>query len=174
MLEAYIDETHYTVWKLLCNIFTKLDIMLDGTEFHRKFTSFAKFIMSNVEDKTKWEAKEGEGHLMHLRRPIILSTLVQLGHDPTNLRAQKLFDLATRGEAEIPEELRTLVYRSVLGTVEEEGIRQFLKVTNKNSIPKYFPHAHEAYLCTLNSDVQGGGFHGGEGAGGGFIWRDQR
>ncbi|CAG7720833.1 unnamed protein product, partial [Allacma fusca] len=60
VLEAYADETDYAVWKVIVSITTRLDFLVDSTDYYKLFQTFIRIIFSRIADKTNFEKLDGD------------------------------------------------------------------------------------------------------------------
>ncbi|CAG7834938.1 unnamed protein product [Allacma fusca] len=137
VLEAYVDETHYAVWKIIIFILRRLNFLLDSSDYYKKFQIFVNLILSRIADKTTFEVKDKEEHLNILRQTLILSTLVRFRNQRVLKEARKIFEAFQKGETIIPHSVRVPVYEAVLQNDDEETIRTFFKTIGHFSA-KYF------------------------------------
>jgi puromycin-sensitive aminopeptidase len=128
VLEAYVEETHYSVWKVIVSVITRLDLLLDSTDYYKKFQAFVYFIFSRIAEKTNFEVKTDEEHLLALRRNLILSTMVRFRKQNVLTEARNLFEKSQADGVGIAHDIRDPVYKAVLQDCDEDVIRTFFQM----------------------------------------------
>ncbi|KAK5642103.1 hypothetical protein RI129_008270 [Pyrocoelia pectoralis] len=114
LLQAYVDETDYTVWSSVSNILTKLGVLLSHTDCEEQFKKFEKSLLCKVSKRLGWETLEGEQHLDTLLRGLVLGRLAWLDDDKTVEEAKGRFKQHIRSGPYLPADLRSACYKAVL------------------------------------------------------------
>ncbi|XP_077862985.1 puromycin-sensitive aminopeptidase isoform X1 [Saccoglossus kowalevskii] len=127
LIDAYKNETNYTVWNDICSTLGSLSALLLHTDYHDNLKAFGRNLLSPIADKLGWEAAEGEGHLDSLLRSMVLLRLGRFSHTDTVSKAKVKFNDHTCGKETIPADLRGSVYHSVLAHADEETFKAVLK-----------------------------------------------
>lgn len=89
LIEAYRNETNYTVWSSIISSLAKLKNILSSTDLLDKFNAYGRQLIKPISAKLGWDAKSGESHLDTLLRPLIINCLVSFGCVETCKDAQR-------------------------------------------------------------------------------------
>lgn len=89
LIDAYRNETNYTVWCSISNALSKLHILLSHTDFLDKFKTYGVRLYEPVSQRLGWDAKDGESHLDTLLRSLVLNKLVSFDCPATIAEAKK-------------------------------------------------------------------------------------
>lgn len=60
LLGAFKTEENYTVWSSISNVMTKLNLLLQYTDYHEQYKSYGRKLYHAIEGKLGWEAKPNE------------------------------------------------------------------------------------------------------------------
>lgn len=139
---------------------TKLNLLLQYTDYHEQYKSYGRKLYHAIEGKLGWEAKPNEskgqnkihynkmydvflriynlsvfcfdaGHLDTMLRSLVLMRMTTFGHEKTIEEAKKRFKGHLSGEKHIIADLRSVVYRGVLATGDEQTLDTVLKVIKR-------------------------------------------
>lgn len=89
LIEAYRNETDYTVWTSVASSMSKLENILSHTNLMEKFHVFARQIYTPISEKLGWDAKPNESHLDTLLRSLVLRQLIAFECEKTCAEARK-------------------------------------------------------------------------------------
>lgn len=76
VLQAFEDESDYTVWSAVHNCVARLNQLLSHTDFHSSFAAFVRHLFCKISQHLGWEAKPGESKYMSLYLLIGIFTLI--------------------------------------------------------------------------------------------------
>ena len=111
LAEAYSAEEDASVWDDLASNLGGLDNLLGAEPFYPQFESFAQRIFRPAGRRAGWHAKPGEGHRDALKRSTLLGELGGYGDPVTLDEAASLFAGYTDDPANVPPDLRGVVFR---------------------------------------------------------------
>ncbi|XP_075924071.1 puromycin-sensitive aminopeptidase-like [Petromyzon marinus] len=114
VLEAFKNETNYTVWLDLSGNLSSIAVLLINTDFYSNFQDYVIDLFAPIGARLGWDPKPGEGHLDALLRSIALGRLGRAGHPPTLEEARRRFHEHTEGKKVLHPDLRQMVYVTVL------------------------------------------------------------
>jgi len=134
LLEAFKDEDNYTVWHSISNVMSKLNLLLQYTDYHQQFKSYGMQLFGLIEEKLGWEAKSNESHLNTMLRSLVLARMTSFGHEKTVEEAKKRLQLHLSGEKPIIADLRTVVYRGVLSVGDENTFNSIIKLYRESDM----------------------------------------
>ncbi|ODM99382.1 Puromycin-sensitive aminopeptidase [Orchesella cincta] len=134
LLDAFKDETNYTVWSSISNVMSKLNLLLQYTDYHDQFKAYGRKLFSSIEEKVGWEAKPDESHLDTMLRTLVLLRMTTFGHEKTIEEANKRLKQHVSGEKTIIADLRTVVYRGVLSVGDESTYNALLKLYHESNM----------------------------------------
>ncbi|XP_070570403.1 puromycin-sensitive aminopeptidase-like [Ptychodera flava] len=127
LMDAYKNETNYTVWTDICKSLGSLTRLLGHTDYLDSFKAFGRSLLTPVAEKLTWDAKDGEDHLETLLRALIILYLGLMEHPETGAEAKKRFEGHTSGKDILPADLRGPVYHSVLSQGDETTLETMLE-----------------------------------------------
>nr|XP_058942473.1 puromycin-sensitive aminopeptidase-like [Pocillopora verrucosa] len=130
VVEAFSNETNYTVWNDLISNLSHVGAILQYSDCYPSFQAFCTKLYEPIGTKLGWNPIEGESHLDALLRGLIIGRLGKYGHPATVAEAQKRFEAHCKGESTIPADLRSAVYSTVLKHGDGntlESVMQLLK-----------------------------------------------
>lgn len=129
LIDAYRNETDYTVWSSITNSLVKLETLLSHTKLVERFNEYGRRLYAPIADRLGWDCKAGESHLDTLLRSVVLSRLISCGCVATIEEAKRRFRLHASGEQLLNADLRSNCYRAVMRngdiTVYEEMLRLY-------------------------------------------------
>ncbi|KAB0796160.1 hypothetical protein PPYR_10221 [Photinus pyralis] len=128
LLQAYVDETDYTVWSSVSNILTKLGVLLSHTDCEEQFKKFEKSLLCKVSQRLGWEALKGEQHLDTLLRGLVLGRLAWLDDAKTVEEAKRRFEKHIGGGPHLPADLRSACYKAILRAGSKDTYDTMLKL----------------------------------------------
>ncbi|KAJ7390104.1 hypothetical protein OS493_027136 [Desmophyllum pertusum] len=114
VVEAFGNETNYTVWNDLISNLGGVGAILQYSDCYPSFQAFSIKLFEPIGNKLGWDPVEGEGHLDALLRGLIIGRLGKYGHPAMLAEARQRFDAHCKGESTIPADLRSAVYSTVL------------------------------------------------------------
>ncbi|MGH0117167.1 UNVERIFIED_CONTAM: hypothetical protein FKN15_029580 [Acipenser sinensis] len=128
VMEAFVNEPNYTVWRdLSCNLGI-LSTLLANTDYHEEIQEFIRDLFTPIGQKLGWDTKPGEGHLDALLRGLVLGKLGKAGHKPTLEEARRRFREHVDGKQILPADLRSPVYLTVLKHGDSATLDTMLKL----------------------------------------------
>ncbi|KXZ75511.1 Puromycin-sensitive aminopeptidase-like Protein [Tribolium castaneum] len=128
LLEAFTDETDYTVWSSINNVLVKLNMLLSYTDCADDFKTYQKRILSKIYKRLGWNPKATERHLDTLLRGLVLGRLSWLDDDDTIAEAKKRFEGHVNSSQTLPADLRSACYKTVLRAGGEDVYNTLLKL----------------------------------------------
>lgn len=128
VMEAYENETNYTVWTEITSNLDVLASLLSATNYGRLLQEFTKNLCSKVYKKVGWTPAEKEGHLDAMLRALILRVLGKNNHKDVVAEARNKFTAHASGGEQISADLRTAVYATVLTHGDEATFDEMLKL----------------------------------------------
>ncbi|XP_066305336.1 puromycin-sensitive aminopeptidase-like [Branchiostoma lanceolatum] len=131
VMEAFVNESNYTVWSDLSANIGSLSTLLSGADCYPNFKLFVQDLFKVVGEKLGWEPKEGEGHLDAMLRSIVLSHLGKYGHQATIAEANQRLGDHISGTRTLPADLRGPVYATVLRHGDEQTYEKMLEILRK-------------------------------------------
>ncbi|XP_019614242.1 PREDICTED: puromycin-sensitive aminopeptidase-like isoform X6 [Branchiostoma belcheri] len=131
VMEAFVNESNYTVWSDLAANIASLSTLLSGTDCYPNFKLFVQDLFKVVGEKLGWDPKDGEGHLDAMLRSIVLSHLGKYGHQATITEATKRLEEHISGTRTLHADLRGPVYATVLRHGDEQTYEQLLDLLRK-------------------------------------------
>ncbi|XP_052892551.1 puromycin-sensitive aminopeptidase isoform X2 [Anopheles moucheti] len=114
VIDAYRNESNYTVWSSISNCLAKLQLLLAHTPAEKQFGEYGVRLYQPVAEKLGWDVKPGESHLDTLLRSLVLGRLVSFGCTKTVAEAKRRFDEHAQNKRVLPADLRSTCYRAVL------------------------------------------------------------
>ncbi|XP_078620093.1 puromycin-sensitive aminopeptidase-like isoform X4 [Branchiostoma floridae x Branchiostoma japonicum] len=131
VMEAFVNESNYTVWSDLSANIASLATLLSGTDCYPQFKLFVQDLFKLVGEKLGWEPKDGEGHLDAMLRSIVLSHLGKYGHQATIAEANQRLEEHISGTRTLAADLRGPVYATVLRHGDEKTYEKLLDLLRK-------------------------------------------
>lgn len=129
LIDAYRNETNYTVWSSITNSLIKLQTLLSHTDVDKQFNEYSIRLYAPIADRLGWDFKSGESHLDTLLRSLVLNRLISCGSTATIEEAKRRFKLHASGEHVLPADLRSTCYKAVMQngdiTTYEEMLRLY-------------------------------------------------
>jgi puromycin-sensitive aminopeptidase len=89
LIEAYRNETNFTVWSSITSSLAKLGNILSHTDQIEKFNAYGKRLFGPIAKQLGWDAKPNESHLDTLMRPLVIGRLVSFNCHATITEAQR-------------------------------------------------------------------------------------
>ncbi|CAH1790124.1 unnamed protein product, partial [Owenia fusiformis] len=102
VVEAFQNETNYTVWSDLSSNLASLKVILQYTDYYDEYKRFARNLFSKVMQILGWDKKEGEGHLDGLLRSVVIGQLGSCGCEETKKEAKKRLSAHIDGSSILP------------------------------------------------------------------------
>lgn len=75
-MEAFSEETNFTVWVSISNCLSKISIILSHTDLEKQWKYFCRKLFKGVATRLGWDAKPGETHLETLLRSLALNRMI--------------------------------------------------------------------------------------------------
>lgn len=114
LIDAYRNETNYTVWSSITSSLCKLHYLLSHTELHKQFSAYCIKLYKPIADRLGWDPKPGENHLDILLRSLVLNRLIACSYPPALEEAKKRFEAHISGKHVLPADLRSACYKAVM------------------------------------------------------------
>ncbi|XP_077997476.1 puromycin-sensitive aminopeptidase-like [Glandiceps talaboti] len=134
LMDAYKNETNYTVWTDICNTLRTLSGLLIHTDYADHLKAFGRKLLWPVAEKLGWEAKTDEGHLDALLRSLAILYLGRCSHPETVAEAKKKFESHASGQDKVVADLRSPVYHAVLSHGDESTFDAMLKLFREQDL----------------------------------------
>lgn len=128
LIDAYRNETNYTVWSSITNSLIKLQTLLSYTTLDKQFNAYGIRLYKPVADRLGWECKPGESHLDTLLRSLVLNRLISYGCAPAIEEAKKRFKLHASGQSLLPADLRSACYKAVMQNGDMSTYEEMLRL----------------------------------------------
>lgn len=88
-MEAFSEETNFTVWVSIVNCLSKISIILSQTDLVKQWKYFCRKLLKGVVTRLGWDAKPGETHLETLLRSLALNKMISYEDSDTIAEAKK-------------------------------------------------------------------------------------
>ncbi|RWS23543.1 Puromycin-sensitive aminopeptidase-like protein, partial [Leptotrombidium deliense] len=134
LLEAFVDEEHYSVWDSINVCLGHLNNLLSYTDFQDHFHVYGKRLLSKISAKLGWNPAPNESLLDTNLRPLIIGRLVTLKDEATIAEAKRRFDAFINNDTEIPADVRAAVYKAVALSNEDSVYDTFLTLYRKSDM----------------------------------------
>ncbi|XP_038047211.1 puromycin-sensitive aminopeptidase-like [Patiria miniata] len=128
VIEAFSNETNYTVWTELATNLGALAKLLTNTDFGHLLKEFTKTLFKNGYEKLGWTPKDDEGHLDSMLRSLTIRVMGRNGHAHAVEEAHKRFKNHCSGVELIPADLRAPVYLTALSHGDQTTFDEILKL----------------------------------------------
>lgn len=128
LIDAYRNETNYTVWSSITNSLIKLQTLLSHTTVYTQFNDYSIRLYAPIADRLGWDCKAGESHLDTLLRSLVLNRLISCGCAATIEEAKKRFKLHASGEQLLPADLRSTCYKAVMQNGDISTYEEMLRL----------------------------------------------
>ncbi|CAH0398786.1 unnamed protein product [Chilo suppressalis] len=128
LMEAFSNETNFTVWSSISNCLSKLSALFSHTELDKPLKKYGRKLFANVTRRLGWDAEEKESHLDTLLRSLVLNKMISFEDPDTIKEAKSRFEKHLSGEAPLAADLRSACYRAVLANADEETFERFLRL----------------------------------------------
>ncbi|CAB3259962.1 unnamed protein product [Arctia plantaginis] len=126
LMEAFSNETNFTVWSSISNCMSKLSALLSHTPLDKPLKNFGRKLFSNITRRLGWDAEEKESHLDTLLRSLVLNKMISF-EDPDTIKEAKIrFERHSQGAEPLAADLRSACYRAVLAGADEATFERFL------------------------------------------------
>nr|QBI71870.1 puromycin-sensitive aminopeptidase [Plutella xylostella] len=128
LIEAFSNETNFTVWSSISNCLGKLSGLFSHTALDKPLKNYGRKLFANITERLGWDAQEKESHLDTLLRSLVLNKMISF-EDPETIREAKArFEKHLSGECPLAADLRSAVYRAVLGDADAATFQRFLQL----------------------------------------------
>lgn len=128
LIDAYRNETNYTVWSSITNSLIKLQTLLSHTTVDQQFNEYGIRLYKPVADRLGWDCKAGESHLDTLLRSLVLNRLISCGCTSAIEEAKKRFKLHASGQCSLPADLRSACYKAVMQNGDINTYEEMLRL----------------------------------------------
>lgn len=128
LMEAFSNETNFTVWSSIANCMAKLRALFSHTELDKPLKSYGRKLFSNITQRLGWDAKEKESHLDTLLRSLVLNMMISFEDPHTIKEATHRFEKHRAGTVLLPADLRSACYRAVLAGADGDTFTRFLEL----------------------------------------------
>lgn len=89
LMEAFSNETNYTVWSTISNCMAKLCALFSHTPLDKPLRNFGRKLFSNITKELGWDAAEKESHLDTLLRSLVLHRMISFEDPSTIIEAKR-------------------------------------------------------------------------------------
>lgn len=89
LMEAFTDETNFTVWSSIANCVAKLKALFAHTDLDQPLKNYGRKLFGNVTKRLGWEPKPHESHLDTLLRSLVLNIMISFEDPDTVAEAKK-------------------------------------------------------------------------------------
>ncbi|XP_058178093.1 puromycin-sensitive aminopeptidase [Anopheles ziemanni] len=128
VIEAYRNESNYTVWASITNCLAKLQLLLAHTPVAEEFNAYGVRLYRPVAEKLGWDVKPDESHLDTLLRSLVLGRLVSFRCPKTVAEAKRRFAEHAQNKSVLPADLRSTCYKAVLQNGDLETYNEMLRL----------------------------------------------
>ncbi|XP_059053898.1 puromycin-sensitive aminopeptidase [Achroia grisella] len=128
LMEAFNNETNFTVWSSISNCLSKLSALFSNTALDKPLKNYGRKLFSNVTKRLGWDAEEKESHLDTLLRSLVLNKMISFEDPETIKEAKSRFEKHLSGAAPLPADLRSACYRAVLASADAATFDRFLEL----------------------------------------------
>lgn len=87
-MEAFSNETNFTVWSTISNCISKLSALFTQTPLDEPLKQYGRKLFANITKKLGWDAEEKESHLDTLLRSLVLNKMISF-EDPDTIKEAK-------------------------------------------------------------------------------------
>ncbi|XP_071496588.1 puromycin-sensitive aminopeptidase-like [Diadema antillarum] len=126
LIEAFENETDYTVWMEIATNLGLMGVLLAETDCRPHLRGFVKQLFTKVYKKMGWDMVENESHLNALLRALSIRVMGRNGHEPTVEEARRRFKAHHSGGDQLPADLRNAVYLIVLTHGDEDTLNDMI------------------------------------------------
>ncbi|MFI5206153.1 MAG: ERAP1-like C-terminal domain-containing protein, partial [Candidatus Paceibacterales bacterium] len=91
LMQAYTEETDYTVWVELTSGLSALRNLTYGQTYFPLFEQYCREVYKKIGGDVGWRPKKGESHTTALLRSLLLGQLISFNHRPAIKNAQQIF-----------------------------------------------------------------------------------
>lgn len=88
LIEAFSNETNFTVWSSISNCLSKLSALFSHTALDKPLKNYGRRLFTPVTRRLGWEAGEKESHLDTLLRSLVLNKMISF-EDPETIKEAK-------------------------------------------------------------------------------------
>ncbi|KAH9630426.1 hypothetical protein HF086_016964 [Spodoptera exigua] len=128
LIEAFTNETNFTVWSSISNCLSKLSALFSHTPLDKPLKNYGRKLFSNITRRLGWDAEEKESHLDTLLRSLVLNKMISFEDPDTIKEAKSRFEKHISGACTLPADLRSACYRAVLADADEATFQRFLEL----------------------------------------------
>lgn len=87
-MEAFANETNFTVWSSLSNCLSKLTALFSHTALDKPLKNYGRKLFANITRRLGWDSEEKESHLDTLLRSLVLNKMISF-EDPDTIKEAK-------------------------------------------------------------------------------------
>ncbi|KAL5290109.1 NPEPPS family protein [Megaselia abdita] len=153
LIDAYRNETNFTVWTAITNSLSKMQAILSHTQVSEKFNKYGQNLYAPVAEKLGWNVSKGEHHLSTLLRSLVLHRLISFSCDETIKEAKQRFEDHINGVNLLPADLRSVCYKAVLQTGDLSTFEQMLKLYRRTDLHEEKDRISRALGSITNIDL---------------------
>ncbi|XP_045766880.1 puromycin-sensitive aminopeptidase [Maniola jurtina] len=128
LMEAFSNETNFTVWSSISNCLSKLSALFSHTALDKPLKNYGRKLFANITKRLGWDAEEKESHLDTLLRSLVLNKMISFEDPETLKEAKSRFEKHISGVCTLPADLRSACYRAVLAEADAEAFQRFLQL----------------------------------------------
>lgn len=134
-VDAYKNETNFTVWSAIAERLGNVANIIDGEspEIQAKFDNFAQSLFRPVVERLGWEKKPGESNKDAFLRELAIANLGQYGDVQTIRTAHEKFDAYISGETSLDPDLRSAVYKIVAAHGTADDYEKFMDLYRRKT-----------------------------------------
>lgn len=153
LIDAYRNETNYTVWSSITNSLCKLQVLLSHTDLVDSFNQYGINLYKPIADRLGWEVKENEPHLDTLLRSLVINRLVSFKCPKTVMEAQKRFNEHIQNVTVLPADLRSACYKANLQDANQTTYDDMLKLYRSTDLHEEKDRISRALGSIKNVDI---------------------
>ncbi|XP_072947418.1 puromycin-sensitive aminopeptidase [Epargyreus clarus] len=128
LMEAFSNETNFTVWSSISNCLSKLSALFSHTALDKPLKNYGRQLFANVTRRLGWDAEPNESHLDTLLRSLVLNKMITFEDPDTIKEAKSRFEQHAAGARALPADLRSACYRAVLAAADARTFERFLQL----------------------------------------------
>lgn len=128
LIEAYRNETNYTVWISITSCLVKLQTLLSHVNLEKEFSAYGIRLYKPIGDRLGWTAKPNESHLDTLLRSLVLNRLASYDCPVFLKEAQRRVADHSTGNSVLPADIRGACYKAVLKHGDQKVLDDMLRL----------------------------------------------
>ncbi len=130
LIQAYNNETDYTVWVELVSGISSVNSLIRKEEYYPEFEKYCRGVFQKIGQHIGWKAKPKEGHLTSLLRSLILHQLVNF-KDPKAINHALKIGSDTE---KIPADIRSVVYFAIAQNGKLKEHNKFIELYKSSTL----------------------------------------